>query len=863
MGQKKNNIPEENELYKSAHLMILLSYTLFSVILIGESFLMGWEKWAIVLIVAGVGGSWIMHIRRRFSDYGRLWIYSLLMMATYFFYGIHLTSTFDIALVMVVVIMIYTMSGVKPLIKLCVVTFFITFSYDIIVMAVAGENFDPLAISRSVLHICMVVMAAWVANTIMDKWKSVVGHSHEEIEVLKEQTDRLNHFLANVSHEIRTPINAVMGLSSVLEKENLPDDVEENISAISRAGHRVAEQMGDILDYTEIDMDKLSVSHENYMISSLINDVLAQLNFADDYGLDLIIDMEADIPAVLLGDADKIKKILWHLITNGYKFTKTGGVNVHLYSVKRSYGINLVLEVSDTGIGMDQSVLDHIYEGFYQSDSGHSRTAGGLGLGLPVVNGFVKAMGGVLIVESSPGEGTIVKISIPQTVIDPEPCLSVRERENCHVAGFLGFMTTGSAEVREFYMEMIKHLSIGLSIPFQRVQSMEELDRLVESSQITHLFVGTGEYLENREYIDTLSDRMNVAIVADRDFHGDIDRRLTLLAKPFYGGQVANFLNHAFEAGVFKDEEKMTCPGLKALVVDDEPMNLLVARGIFEAYGMIVSTAPGGEESIDMCHDNDYDIVFMDHMMPGMDGVEAMKRIRSDAQRSDKEILIVALTANAISSAKEMFLSEGFDGFVPKPIELSELERVLKRILPKGAIVYNKEISAERASRDKGTFVTSTITNDIFSALAERGVDTDSGVKYCNGDREFYKQVLAEYASKREEKIRALSELFESGDWQQYAIRIHAIKSTSRMIGADALSEIARRLEQAAKAGDEYVIKQKHPALMPQYFGLMDTIAQILDIREADSSSVSSEEEVLEFAPDEDGESDASEGGGL
>jgi CheY-like chemotaxis protein len=230
-------------------------------------------------------------------------------------------------------------------------------------------------------------------------------------------------------------------------------------------------------------------------------------------------------------------------------------------------------------------------------------------------------------------------------------------------------------------MEMVAHLSIRLAIQLLRVQSREELERVVAANNVTHLFVGTGEYLENREYIDSLAKRMNVALVADRGFDGDVTPGLTVMPKPFYGTQVANFLNHEFTAEFVDEVEYMRTPGLKALVVDDEHMNLIVAREIFEGYGMEISTALSGYEAIEKCRANEFDLVFMDHMMPGMDGVEAMKRIRSVAEQENRKVKIIAFTANAVSGAKEMFLREGFDGFISKPIKMHDFERVMARVM--------------------------------------------------------------------------------------------------------------------------------------------------------------------------------------
>ncbi|MCR4585519.1 MAG: response regulator [Lachnospiraceae bacterium] len=848
---------EENKFFRTSHLMVLGCYTILSTILMAETLLMDWERWAVVPIAAGLILAWTVHIRQLLNADARLGIYSFEMMLAFFFYGIHLTSTFDMAGLMAVIIMVYTMTGRKMLIILCQCTYFITFIYDIIIMGLTADTgFSNLDISRCFLHVMLILLCGWIARNIIDNWNRGMGISREEIEELKEATERLDNFLANVSHEIRTPVNAVMGLSSVLEKENLPEPVMDNIVSISRAGHRVSEQISDILDFTEIDMGKLHANRESYMINSLVNDLLVQLSFTEDYGLDLVIDMEASLPAELVGDSAKIKKILRHMITNGYKFTREGGVYVHIYPVQRDYGINLILEVQDTGIGMSEDEIDNIYEKFYQSDSGRSRTAGGLGIGVPIVNGFAKAMDGVLAIESTPGEGTTVRVSVPQEVVSHLPCLNVADKKNCVVAGFLGFMTTGHPKIREFYMQMIGHLAKGLSLAFHRVQSREELERLLENEKISHLFVGTGEYLENREYIEELSEKMNVALVVDRGFKGDVGKMITKLPKPFYGSQIANFLNHAFDAGGLAMEERISCPGLRTLVVDDEPLNLLVAKGIFESYGMEVSTAPGGEEAIKLCALNEYDLIFMDHMMPGMDGVETMKRIRQNASRSKKDIRIVALTANAISSAKEMFISEGFDAFIPKPIDITDLERVLKHVLPRSAIRYTgvteKEVKAKAAEKAGEMRV-----QDEFAQLKAGGLDTDAGIRYSGGDKEFYRQLLEEYVKEYDTKSAEIGKFFEEKNWKEYAIRVHGLKSTSKMIGAGSLSELARELEMSAKAEDAAMVIKRHPQLIPMYESVVAAVSECMGF----DGSRDNTEDILEFEPGADGGVDAGASG--
>ena len=849
MNDRKKDL-RENEIFLASHRIILFSYTLFTVILIGETLVMGWEKWAIMLMGAGLALSWMLHIQQRINEYSRLWVYSILMIAAFFFYGVHETSTFDIAIVIIVVMMIFTMTGVKALISLCMFSFYFSFGYEIVCMLINGTHFDALVITRSLLHVAMVTMAAWISKTLIDNWDVVLGRSREEINELKEATERLDNFLANVSHEIRTPVNAVMGITSVLQKEDIPHQLKEKIRSIFYAGARVSEQIGDILDFTEIDMDRLSVTNESYMISSLINDFLVQMNSTENYGLDLVIDMEAGIPSELIGDANKIKKILRNLITNGYKFTREGGVYTHIYPIKRDYGINLVIEVVDTGVGMTEDEIEHIYEKFYQADSGRTRNVGGLGLGLPIVSGFTKAMGGVLTILSKPGEGTTVRVSIPQKVDNEAPCLSVRDKENCIAAGYLGFMTTGNPKIREFYIDMIAHLSSGLSVPFFRAQSRNDLEKLLASVNVTHLFVGTGEYFDNREYIDALAGEMNVAIVVDRGFKGSFGSNVTLLPKPFYGAQVANFLNHSFGNHEEDNEESMSCPGIRVLVVDDEPMNISVAKGIFESYGMIVSSALSGDEAIGICDKQDFDVIFMDHMMPGMDGVETAKRLRIAADRNNKELCIVALTANATSSAKEMFLSEGFDGFIPKPVDIMDLERVLKRILPKSAIVYKK-----KTDNTKPPVTVKGSIEDRLTRLVDLGVDLKQGLKYSQNDEAFYLKLLSEYASNRVKKTEDLNDLYKAGNYRDYAIKVHAIKSTSKMIGANELSDIAKLLEDAAKKENKMILKLNHPLLVPKYAELMDAISKTEGVGKEDiRSDVEPQNfDVMEFEPSDNG----------
>jgi CheY-like chemotaxis protein len=276
---------------------------------------------------------------------------------------------------------------------------------------------------------------------------------------------------------------------------------------------------------------------------------------------------------------------------------------------------------------------------------------------------------------------------------------------------------------------------------------------------------------------------------------------------------------------------------------------------------MVVSTATSGPESIDICREKQFDIIFMDHMMGGMDGVEAMKKIRGDVTGLDNNVPIVALTANAMSSAKQMFLSEGFDGFVSKPIEIEELERVLKQVLPKSLLSFeyedeegNSYIGEEEKEETKEAIIKEPEKKTLAEKLEGSKIDVEAGLKYCLGDEEFYNTLLIQFANEASEKIPALMDFYEQKDWGNYEIIVHALKSTSKMIGAMELSEEALKLEKAAKEKKESYIFDNHDHVMSVYEVLKEKINQATD----NSSGSESESEVLEFKP-EDGKDKSSD----
>lgn len=875
---------EKNELFQTSQVVIILFYTIFVVMHVIISFLFGWEKWILLPILAAVVASWGMYIGSVFRPNQRIWLIASFMMVTFFIYGTHSTSTYDLAIVMASLMVLFITTGIKGTIILCLITYYITMTYDVVKIAIAGNEFDSLLIARTVMHYFVMGMIAWFCVNTVQKWKQVMDASNEEIENLQDSTERLNDFLANVSHEIRTPVNAIIGLTGVCIDREKDPEIEKNMIAVRSAGRKVANQIGDILDFSEIDRKNAVKNCEDYMMSSMINDIMTDLREMMKDEVELIIDIDSHIPAVMNTDVTKLKKIIKALVSNGIKYTNEGGVYLYITSETQPYGVNLLIEVSDTGIGMSELELERVKERFYQSDSGRSRRANGLGLGLAIVAGFVEILGGFLTITSREGEGTTVRVSIPQTVIDDEHCMSIHAGKKVVLGSFMHFDNLKKPVVREYYNTQALSISKGLGLDIVRLESVEQLKKAEEEQGITHLLVGEKEYLENGDMLESLTGKMKIYLLGGKENILPHNTRLKRLEKPFYAFPIVAIVN-AEEETENDGKGEMKLFGVRGLVVDDEPMNLVVAKSIFKKYEMSVDTASSGREAVECCRVKGYDVIFMDHMMAGMDGVEAMKKIRSDVKGVNHETPMVALTANAMSSAKQMFLSEGFDGFVSKPIETEELERTIRKVLPKNLISYIEHNPEEKGPSESENAVPDSTEqfgntaaktdadviefgtddlkeekcasgNDFASVkenLKEHGVGVDAAMGYLSGDDELYETLLTQFAAGASDRVADLNRYREQKDYKNYEVLIHSTKSNAKMIGFTELSEKARMLEEAAHNSDENYISEHHEEAVRKCKETAELIAELLGIKVPDGGdSVSGDADVLEFGAGDD-----------
>ncbi len=647
-----------------------------------------WELWVPPLIIIGLMAAWALHISQHGEPAFRENYYLIFSMLVAFYHGVHATSFFDISVVSALLMVSFAALGRKLFLLLLLAEFFLLMIIQTVMAAVTVEDFfDSLNTARVIFHTVTVVGIFKGLGTIQSR----SFKDREELEAIQEEKEALRtemeDFLVNISHELRTPVNVINGMSSIILKREEREDVE----AIKDAGRRLSRQIEDIQDYSEVQRGDVVLEEERYMISSVLNDVVSCYRVMDKRkDLELLVDLDPTVPAVLWGDAGKLAKILRHLLDNSVKFTRRGGILIKVSSIKREYGINLLLEVSDTGIGMKESDSEKISGGLFQANKKRNRSTGGVGLGLAIVYGFVRKMNGFVSIESKPGKGTTVRVSIAQKVMDMSPSLAVNSRKFINAALYMVPGESRHKQLKAYYRDMAKTMAAGLRVNLYFASGTDELRKLMGRGDITHLFTGEVEYEKDRGYLESLaSSQVVVSVICGEDHPGTDNSQVHFLSGPVSAISVIAVLNDdAAGAGALngEDERHRVPEGIRALVVDDEPMNLVVATGLFKEYRMKIDTAESGAEAIEKYATGEYDVVFMDHMMPEMDGVEAMKRIRETASGQGREVRVIALTANAISGAREMFIKEGFDGFLAKPINIKEFEHVIVRVLSSGGL---------------------------------------------------------------------------------------------------------------------------------------------------------------------------------
>jgi PAS domain S-box-containing protein len=505
-------------------------------------------------------------------------------------------------------------------------------------------------------------------------------------------------FLAAMSHEMRTPMNTILGVTEIqLQNESLAAATKSALQRIYSSGYLLLAIINNLLDLSKIEAGKLELANERYETASLINDTV-NLSAArlGSKPIEFKLHVDQGLPFALLGDELCLKQILNNLLSNAFKYTNQGVVELSFRAETAleeggdAPFVTLTIIVRDTGQGMTPEQLRDLFDSYSRFNQKANRFVEGTGLGMNIVRHLVNKMGGDIAVDSEPGRGTEVTVRLRQ--------------------GYAGSETLG----RELAANLMSF-------------------RLAGTAKSKH-----------------------VQITRERMPYGHV------------------------------------------LVVDDMETNLYVARGFLLPYGLAIDTALSGPEAIAKIEGGHvYDIIFMDHMMPEMDGLEAVRAIRGRGYARP----IVALTANAVAGQAENFLANGFDGFISKPIDIREMNAVLNK------------------------FVRDRQPPEVLAAVRAAYGEAAPGPGPPPVDREMRKVFI--HDAEKASAILAAYEArgsYESDDLRMFTIQVHALKSALASVGEADLSDLAGELEQAGRNGDTAAVSGKTPAFLRELSAVMDKL---------------------------------------
>jgi len=614
--------------------------------------------------------------------------------------------------------------------------------------------------------------------------------NHEITKAADTASRAKSDFLAKMSHEIRTPMNAIIGMAELALREELPYAAREYVNTVKQAGVNLLSIINDILDFSKIESGAMQITPINYYLSSMINDVISIIRMRTvDSQLRFAVFLDSNLPNALIGDETRVRQILINVLNNAVKYTDWGFVSFRVTGeMIDDNTVNLTMEVSDSGRGIKPENVKNLFLDYFQPTEELNRGLEGVGLGLAITKNIVEAMNGHIDVQSEYGKGSTFTITVPQEIHHPERLANVENPEDISVLLF---------ERREVYASSISYAISNLGAKCVHVSSADALEEVIENESFSFVFISHKLLEDNKDVIFKHGGDMYIVLLAE---FGDLmpAGNWSVLSMPAHTISVANIISGASDSFSYSTREELsvrfTAPNARVLIVDDINTNLKVASGLLSPYNMQIDLCGSGREAIEAIKSNDYDLVFMDHRMPEMDGVEATEIIRALGEDDPyyRNLPIVALTANAITGMMEVFLKSGFNDFLSKPIDTIKLNAILERLIPKEK---KNHLTAERSSRiKKGRANTPVIEIE--------GLNTTKGVLLSGGTAEYYYETLTAFHEDGFELLNEIRKCLNTNNLPLYLIHIHAMKGALANIGAEKLSEAAFSLENAGRRGN-------------------------------------------------------------
>ncbi|AEF86017.1 putative multi-sensor hybrid histidine kinase [Treponema primitia ZAS-2] len=646
-----------------------------------------------------------------------------------------------------------------------------------------------------------------------------------ELENAMRQAEQANksksEFLANMSHEIRTPMNAIIGISELVLREETAGRVKDYINDIKQAGYNLLSIINDILDFSKIEAGKIQILSAPYRLSSLLNDVITIIRIrVSEKPIIFMVNVDPLLPDNLTGDEARMRQILLNLLSNAAKYTKEGHIQFTVSGERNGELLNLKFEIADSGIGIKKEDLDSLFGDFVRLDAERNRGIEGTGLGLAITRNLCLVMGGDIIVSSEYGKGSVFTAQVSQQYTEGEALAAVESPDEKGVLFY---------HPQNIYTESICKSLKDLGAPVTIAGSRDDFFARLKNGAYPFAFIQAREAEKAVQIILDCGGKTQVIQLSD--LGGSFSfQNIPIIVMPGYVVPIANVLNgKAFNHERRETGVRYIAPEARILIVDDITTNLTVAEGLLVPYKAQIDCCLNGLTAVSKVKETPYDLVLLDHMMPGMDGIETAKAIRALDLAYTKEMPIIALTANALSGMREMFLANGFNDYISKPIEISQLNDVVERWIPKSKMIRSDTPEKPDSAEQGPTF--------HYAQLLNAGVDVKKGITLTGGSEEGYVKVVSAFYKDACERLPLLETVPAPEALDAFTTQVHALKSASATIGAAAVSKAAAELEAAGKAKNLGSIEEHIPAFHKNLTALTESIAADLHLVQSNDTA--------------------------